>query len=99
MKKNPEVEAAKAVIAANLRFVVQSRSPSLRGVLSVWHTRTEFGTIRGKMQAYRVMEAAAREEDPSIEWRVLPQSEADRYTQGLRTGVALAKIDPSIILH
>jgi hypothetical protein len=98
LKKSPEVQAALVILAANLRYVVQSRNPRLSGIASVWHTRTEFGTIIGKKRAYDAMSVASKEEADDVEWRVLPQSEADRYSQGLENGIRLAKMFPAVDL-
>jgi hypothetical protein len=87
---SPKVEEALRILRYHLKYVVQVKDPEAQGPEREWCTRNDIGQITGKAKAYDVMNALKERNPVRLQWRVLPQNEADRYQQGVEVGKKLA---------
>lgn len=78
-----EVQDALRSAQEKLPWVLQKKEPN-----GSW--RPVGKILPGRMAALEYLNKT-KEKEPKNTWRVLPKNEADKYTEGLRQGLAIAR--------
>lgn len=82
-----EVQDALRSAQEKLPWVLQKKEPN-----GSW--RPVGKILPGRMAALEVLNKT-KDKEPKNVWRVLPKNESDKYTEGLRQGLAIGRTAPA----